>query len=230
MLLNLFLAILLKALSKEPNEEQPEGEGEAPAPAPAAAEEEGKQKEADKVSVHITVQEPSAALDSSNSNIEAEFEIIKRELEKISRGLHLNQDGTVNLNQSLEDNGQAKEEEDEDLVISEMSSQSLDSESARGRRQSKEKKKEKEKEAKTKKEAAKQAKIQSVFASDQAKGDDEEAWKKEKSLYLFSHDNKLRVALNHFLGNSFFSGFIYHMIALNSLLLILDSPELADTY
>jgi voltage-dependent calcium channel L type alpha-1D len=49
-------------------------------------------------------------------------------------------------------------------------------------------------------------------------------------LYLFSHDNAFRIGLNHFINNSYFSGFIYHMIALNSLLLMLDAPEMADTF
>ena len=49
-----------------------------------------------------------------------------------------------------------------------------------------------------------------------------------KSLFIFAHDNKLRMALKKFISNSYFAGFIYHMIALNSLLLILDSPDLED--
>ena len=32
------------------------------------------------------------------------------------------------------------------------------------------------------------------------------------------------------MANSYFAGFIYHMIALNSLLLIMDMPQLEDPY
>jgi hypothetical protein len=54
----------------------------------------------------------------------------------------------------------------------------------------------------------------------------------EKSLSLFclSHDNCFRVFLRHVIENPYFEGFIYHMIALNSLLLALDEPILADPY
>lgn len=49
-------------------------------------------------------------------------------------------------------------------------------------------------------------------------------------MFLFSYDNKFRAFLREFIINNYFSGFIYHMIALNSLLLILDSPDLTDEY
>jgi hypothetical protein len=51
-----------------------------------------------------------------------------------------------------------------------------------------------------------------------------------KSLFIFAHDNKLRVMLKKLVHNSYFAGFIYHMIALNSLLLMLDAPNLTDQY
>lgn len=118
MLLNLFLAILLKALSKEPG-----GEEQDPAAAAApvkdgedANEENGEfqddQERVDDASNNQGNQEPSAALDSSNSNIEAEFEIIKAELEKISRGLHLNNDG-AQLDQSAEAGRRAENGDDD---------------------------------------------------------------------------------------------------------------------
>lgn len=59
---------------------------------------------------------------------------------------------------------------------------------------------------------------------------EDELWKQQKSLFLFSYDNKFRAFLRDFINNNYFSGFIYHMIALNSLLLILDSPNLDDQY
>ena len=49
-----------------------------------------------------------------------------------------------------------------------------------------------------------------------------------KSLYIFTFDGAIRRNLRAFIHNTYFPGFIYHMIALNSLLLILDSPDLAD--
>lgn len=51
-----------------------------------------------------------------------------------------------------------------------------------------------------------------------------------KSLFLFSGDNSLRVFLKMVIEHGFFDGFIYHMIALNSLLLALDTPSLTDPY
>ena len=46
------------------------------------------------------------------------------------------------------------------------------------------------------------------------------------SLLCFGPENGLRLFLKAMIHNSYFAGFIYHMIALNSLLLILDSPNL----
>ena len=45
-----------------------------------------------------------------------------------------------------------------------------------------------------------------------------------RSLYIFGHDNWLRLQLKYLIENPYFEGFIYHMIALNSLLLALDEP------
>lgn len=50
------------------------------------------------------------------------------------------------------------------------------------------------------------------------------------SLYILGHENMLRVALKNLIENPYFEGFIYHMIALNSLLLALDTPVLVDPY
>lgn len=60
--------------------------------------------------------------------------------------------------------------------------------------------------------------------------DDQEKYKKQKSLFIFSYDNPIRELLRDFVSNSYFAGFIYHMIALNSLLLMLDEPNLVDPY
>ena len=50
------------------------------------------------------------------------------------------------------------------------------------------------------------------------------------SLYILGHENMLRVFLKNLVENPYFEGFIYHMIALNSLLLALDTPVLVDPY
>lgn len=50
------------------------------------------------------------------------------------------------------------------------------------------------------------------------------------SLFIFSPTNPLRIFLRDFVQNNYFAGFIYHMIALNSLLLALDEPQLSDPY
>lgn len=51
-----------------------------------------------------------------------------------------------------------------------------------------------------------------------------------RSLCIFAHDNPLRVLLKQFIENPYFEGYIYHIIALNSLLLALDVPVLVDPY
>ena len=45
---------------------------------------------------------------------------------------------------------------------------------------------------------------------------------------MFTYDNPIRRFLRDVISNSYFAGFIYHMIALNSLLLALDEPALED--
>jgi len=54
--------------------------------------------------------------------------------------------------------------------------------------------------------------------------DDQERYKKQKSLFIFKYDNILRSLLRDLISNSYFAGFIYHLIAFNSLLLALDMP------
>jgi len=51
-----------------------------------------------------------------------------------------------------------------------------------------------------------------------------------KSLYIFAPDNPLRKFLHNMIANQYFANFIYHMIAINSLLLALDEPFLTDPY
>lgn len=50
------------------------------------------------------------------------------------------------------------------------------------------------------------------------------------ALFIFSYDNPIRRILREIVSHSYFAGFIYHMIALNSLLLALDEPNLIDKY
>lgn len=51
-----------------------------------------------------------------------------------------------------------------------------------------------------------------------------------RALYIFGHDNWLRVKLKILLENPYFEGFIYTIIAFNSLLLALEEPVLQDEY
>ena len=51
-----------------------------------------------------------------------------------------------------------------------------------------------------------------------------------RSLYVFTIKNPIRKNLRNLVANSYFAGFIYHMIALNSLFLALDEPALEDKY
>jgi hypothetical protein len=50
------------------------------------------------------------------------------------------------------------------------------------------------------------------------------------ALFIFSYENPIRSVLRDMVNHAFFAGFIYHMIALNSLLLALDEPDLVDPY
>lgn len=58
----------------------------------------------------------------------------------------------------------------------------------------------------------------------------EEEKENNRSLFLFSYDNAFRAGLRSVISNSYFAGFIYTLIALNSLLLALDEPQLTDPY
>lgn len=60
--------------------------------------------------------------------------------------------------------------------------------------------------------------------------DDSEKYKKQMALFIFSYDNPIRVCFREFVDNPYFAGFVYHLIALNSLFLALDEPRLADMY
>lgn len=51
-----------------------------------------------------------------------------------------------------------------------------------------------------------------------------------KSLFCLSSKSGLRRHLKMVIENPYFENFIYHMIALNSLLLALDEPILSDAY
>ena len=50
------------------------------------------------------------------------------------------------------------------------------------------------------------------------------------SLFIFAHDNAFRLWLKSFIENPFFEGFIFHIIAFNSLLLALDEPTLDNKF
>jgi len=51
-----------------------------------------------------------------------------------------------------------------------------------------------------------------------------------KSLYLFSKNNRFRQFLRGIIEHAYFENMIYHLIAVNSLLLMLDEPRLKDPY
>lgn len=79
--------------------------------------------------------------------------------------------------------------------------------------------------------AKEKSEIQKNFEADQDFNDSaEHEWVPGNSLFIFTPTNPVRVALKKFVNNSYFAGFIYHMIAFNSLLLALDEPSLTDSY
>ena len=45
-----------------------------------------------------------------------------------------------------------------------------------------------------------------------------------RSCFIFAHDNGFRLFLRAMIANSYFSGLIYSLIGLNSILLALDEP------
>lgn len=50
------------------------------------------------------------------------------------------------------------------------------------------------------------------------------------SLFILAYDNPIRAVLRDMVDHPYFASFIYHMIAVNSLLLALDEPSLEDPY
>mmetsp|Transcript_19618 Transcript_19618/g.30236 ORF Transcript_19618/g.30236 Transcript_19618/m.30236 type:complete len:101 (+) Transcript_19618:2525-2827(+) len=88
MLLNLFLAILLKSISEIGNEDGDEEEEESKPEKDAFA----SVDEALKIGMN-----DSAPLNSSNSNIEEEFEQIKNQLMALSENMNAILDGNFNL-------------------------------------------------------------------------------------------------------------------------------------
>lgn len=51
-----------------------------------------------------------------------------------------------------------------------------------------------------------------------------------KSLYLFSEKNWLRIKVSRFCENPYFEYVILYLIALNSILMALDTPILEDKF
>ena len=208
MLLNLFLAILLRALSSpEETDDEPEIGG---------AEKESPDNDANEADQTVDTNKDKIAvrqnmIDSSNSNIDLEFEIIKEQIIAVSKGL-VDANGTV-INKAPAKN---RQEDQDDMEIDEEESVSISDEE--------EKQKRRDKKIQKKNNSSK-GENGEEFASDQQ---DTAKQVPGRSLFIFAHDNKLRVQINKMLKNPYFDGFIYHMIAINSVLLILDSPSLQD--
>lgn len=49
-------------------------------------------------------------------------------------------------------------------------------------------------------------------------------------MLLFKKDNRLRVFLNIIIEHKYFEDFIYHLIAMNSILLLINYPTITDVY
>jgi len=64
------------------------------------------------------------------------------------------------------------------------------------------------------------------------KGDDhsKSCWKSDKSLYLFNPESKVRRFFTRIIEHRYFEDFIYHLIAMNSLLLMINYPNNNDPY
>ena len=88
MLLNLFLAILLKSISEIGNQEKDEEEVPAVENEDAEGSGKGEGEEAN----------DQEQLNSSNSNIEEEFDQIKKQLMALSSNMNALLEGTLNLN------------------------------------------------------------------------------------------------------------------------------------
>ena len=190
MLLNLFLAILLKSISSI-GESDDEEEG--------ANKTEAKNEDAENEAAKIGGLNDSAPLNSSNSNIEEEFEQIKLQLMALSS----------NMNQMLEGNNKNQQD---GFGSEEGSVSNVDGE-GQGNKNKK----------KTDFNLSESVKIG-------AQAEEEEEEELGNSLFIFSPTNPIREFLRNFIMNSYFAGFIYHMIALNSMLLSLDEPKLEDPF
>lgn len=76
----------------------------------------------------------------------------------------------------------------------------------------------------------KSAKGSDKKGAEEPKNDTIEERDNNRSLFIFAYDNPFRSFLRAVISNSYFAGLIYTLIALNSLLLALDEPQLDDPY
>lgn len=51
-----------------------------------------------------------------------------------------------------------------------------------------------------------------------------------KSMWVFDYNSPFRELLRNIVSSVYFANFIYTLIAMNSLLLMLDEPKLEDRY
>ena len=52
----------------------------------------------------------------------------------------------------------------------------------------------------------------------------------ERSLFIFAPDSKIRMFFAATLKHQYFDGFVYHLIGLNSIMLMIDDPTISDPY
>jgi len=145
------------------------------------------------------------ALNSSNSNIEEEFEQIKLQILALTEIMFKQNEGASPRNNLSEGN-----EFDQSEGTVNATNTANDS-------------------IKKKKLPSNIIKNLALLELNQEQHDDHTE-RMDNSLFCFGPDNKCRLFLKNVIHNSYFAGFIYHMIALNSLLLILDSPSLDHKY
>ena len=195
MLLNLFLAILLKSISSPKPDEDTEEDSTA----------KRKQEEDKKDESKDQEHEGSHILNASNSNIEDEFTAIKNQLMKLSKGLQIKLDNDESNKQSVD-----IAQNSDDMSVS------ISAESERKRTGSKKNPKQKK------------DNVSETFNNEQSS--DKKPEVVGRSLFIFAEDNLLRRGLKGLISSSYFAGFIYHMIAFNSLLLILEAPDLKDNF
>lgn len=55
-------------------------------------------------------------------------------------------------------------------------------------------------------------------------------WFQDRSLWIFAPDNKIRLLFTRVVEHRYFEDFIYHLIAMNSLLLMINYPTITDPY